>query len=134
MAFFNFHLKDKVSENLPEASVFITGSNRWESFDSWPPDNTDDAEIYLLPEGGLSFFPPEIAASYDEYVSDPSKLVPYTGDITFKRTAEYMTADQRFASHRPDVMVYQSVPLKEDITMTGPLQVDLYVSTTGTRC
>ena len=50
----------------------------------------------------------------------------------FTRTAEYMTDDQRFASRRPDVMVYQTDILSEDITLTGPLTADLFVSTTGT--
>jgi hypothetical protein len=43
-----------------------------------------------------------------------------------------MNDDQRFASRRPDVMVYQTDILTEDITLTGPLSADLFVSTTGT--
>jgi putative CocE/NonD family hydrolase len=43
-----------------------------------------------------------------------------------------MTDDQRFASRRPDVMIYQTSLLTEDITFTGPLIADLFVSTTGT--
>ena len=43
-----------------------------------------------------------------------------------------MTDDQRFASRRPDVMVYQTDILAGDITFTGPLTADLFVSTTGT--
>jgi putative CocE/NonD family hydrolase len=58
--------------------------------------------------------------------------VPYTEDVHTARTAEYMTDDQRFASRRPDVMVYQTDILNEDITFTGPLVADLFVSTTGT--
>ncbi len=58
--------------------------------------------------------------------------VPYTEDVHADRTARYMTDDQRFASRRPDVMVYQTNILTEDITFTGPLTADLFVSTTGT--
>ncbi len=47
-------------------------------------------------------------------------------------TAEYMIADQRFASQRPDVLVYQTEILEGDVTMVGPLEVDLFVSTSGT--
>jgi putative CocE/NonD family hydrolase len=43
-----------------------------------------------------------------------------------------MTDDQRFASRRPDVMEYQTDVLGEDITLTGPVTADLFVSTTGT--
>ena len=46
--------------------------------------------------------------------------------------AEYMIADQRFASRRPDVLVYQTGELEEDVTLVGPIEVDLLVSTSGT--
>jgi uncharacterized protein len=45
---------------------------------------------------------------------------------------EYMTADQRFAARRPDVLVYATDPLTEDVTIAGPIAVELFVSTTGT--
>jgi hypothetical protein len=58
--------------------------------------------------------------------------VPYTQEITFGYTRDYMTEDQRFASTRPDVLVYQTEPLTEDLTLAGPLKPELFVSTTGT--
>jgi hypothetical protein len=45
---------------------------------------------------------------------------------------EYMTADQRFASRRTDVLVYQTEPLEEDLVVAGPIHASLHVSTTGT--
>ena len=42
-----------------------------------------------------------------------------------------MVADQRFAARRPDVLVYQTEPLTEDLTIAGPVEVTLHVSTTG---
>ena len=47
-------------------------------------------------------------------------------------TYPYMTADQRFASRRTDVLVYQTEPVEEDVTFAGPVTASLYVSTTGT--
>jgi len=47
-------------------------------------------------------------------------------------TSDYMTEDQRFASQRPDVLVYVTEPLEEDLIIAGPLSVSLNVSTTGT--
>ena len=46
--------------------------------------------------------------------------------------AEYMIADQRFAARRPDVLVYQTDVLDDDVTLAGPIQAELHVSTTGT--
>ena len=45
---------------------------------------------------------------------------------------DYMTYDQRFASQRPDVLVYRTDPLDRDVTITGPVTSVLHVSTTGT--
>jgi len=79
-----------------------------------------------------SFNAPAGNAGFDEYVSDPMNPVPYTEDVHTNRTEAYMTDDQRFASRRPDVMVYQTDILTEEITLTGPITADLFVSTTGT--
>ncbi len=132
LAFFNFYLKDKGQITMPEADIFITGANEWRSFDTWPPKNVTEKTLYFQPNGSISMVPPSAKSSFDEYVSDPMKPVPYTEDVHLGRTTEYMTDDQRFAARRPDVMVYQTDVLTEDMTLTGPLTADLYVSTTGT--
>jgi putative CocE/NonD family hydrolase len=58
--------------------------------------------------------------------------VPYIDRIGVPMAAEYMIADQRFASRRPDVLVYQTDVLEGDVTLAGPLKAELRVSTTGT--
>jgi putative CocE/NonD family hydrolase len=130
--FFDYYLKGEGNYKMDEATIFVTGSNEWRSFDSWPPKNVVEKSLYLQPAGAISFTVPESTSSFDEYVSDPMKPVPYAEAVHVHRTAEYMTDDQRFASRRPDVMVYQTDILPDDITLTGPLTADLFVSTTGT--
>jgi uncharacterized protein len=130
--FFDFYLKGEGNQDFAEATVFVTGTNEWRSFDTWPPRNAEEKSLYLQPDGAVSFLAPEVKESFDEYVSDPMKPVPYSEAIDVNRTAEYMTDDQRFASRRPDVMVYKTDILQEDITLTGPLTADLFVSTSGT--
>lgn len=133
LEFFNYYLKDEGEMDLAEATVFVSGSNEWHEFGDWPPVETTEQSLYLQPGGGLSFSAPTVSGtSYDEYVSDPMKPVPYTEDVHLRRTREYMTDDQRFAARRPDVMVYETDVLDESVTLTGPLEVDLWVSTTGT--
>ncbi|HOO98130.1 MAG TPA: CocE/NonD family hydrolase [Bacteroidales bacterium] len=132
LRFFNHYLKNEVTSDFPEASVFITGSNEWKNFDKWPPANSTTTKLYMHTNGSVSFSAPSVKNSFVEYVSDPMKPVPYTEDVHTSRTAAYMTDDQRFASRRPDVMVYKTDVLTEDITLTGPVTADLYVSTTGT--
>jgi len=112
--------------------TFLTGSNEWKSFESWPPKNIEPANLYLQENGGLSFSRPSATDSYDEYISDPDNSVPYTEDVHLRRTREYLTDDQRFAGRRPDVMVYETEVLTENTTIAGPMQVNFHVTTTGT--
>ena len=136
LAFFNHFLKDKGENDLPEAYVFETGTNQWRKFDVWPPRETQSKSLYLQAGGTLSFDPPATngAADYDEYVSDPRKPVPFVPYIAPTMPVEYMVDDQRMAGRRPDVLVYQSDVLEEDVTLAGPLTPSLQASTTGTDC
>jgi len=132
LPFFNYYLKGEGTMDLPKATIFITGENKWHKFDAWPPKNTVEKTLYLQANGKLSFTAPSNTSSYDEYVSDPNSPVPYQDGIQAARTREYMVDDQRFAGRRPDVKVYETDTLKEDITLTGPVMADLFSSTTGT--
>lgn len=130
--FFRYYLKDQPDFDLPKAYVFETGSNQWRKYDAWPPAASQVKSIYFQAGGKLAFEPPSADTGYDEYVSDPAKPVPYIVETSPTMTREHMIADQRFASTRPDVLVYESDPLTADITFAGPLEPRLFVSTTGT--
>jgi hypothetical protein len=131
--FFQHFLKDKGEEKLAGAYVFETGRNEWHQLDSWPPKNVVKETFYFQSAGKLSSERPSAAGEeFDEYVSDPAKPVPHISWTSTAMTYEYMTGDQRFASSRTDVLVYQTEPLEEEVTVAGPLTASLYVSTTGT--
>jgi uncharacterized protein len=131
--FFLFHLKGKGEPKLPEAYMFETGRNEWHKFVEWPPKGATPKTFYLLDDGRMAAEAPSGSADlFDEYVSDPAKPVPFTSDIQQNMATTYMVDDQRFASSRPDVMVYQTEPLETDLRVAGPLKVTLHVSTTGT--
>ncbi len=132
IAFFNHYLKDKGDLDLPEALVFASGSNEWHRFDAWPPPGLTATSLYFNADGSLTFEQPSDAEGADSYVSDPANPVPYTQEIRIDRTREYMVEDQRFVAERPDVLVYQTDVLTEDVTFAGPVTADLYVSSTGT--
>jgi hypothetical protein len=132
LPFFNYYLKAKGSLHLAEATMFMTGRNEWKKFDQWPPKNPETKKLYMHEHETLSFKAPAASESqYDEFVSNPDKPVPYTDAITFGTIHEYMTGDQRFASRRPDVLVYETSELNEDITLSGPSVAHLEVSTSG---
>jgi hypothetical protein len=131
--FFNHYLlDDRPAPRAYEAAVFETGTNTWRFVDVWPPRTTATG-LYLRASGALAFeAPTDRARVYDEYVSDPARPVPYTNAITHWYDNGFMVEDQRFASRRPDVLVYQTAPLERDITIAGPIQVEFVVSTSGT--
>jgi putative CocE/NonD family hydrolase len=133
LPFFEHHLKDKDDPKLPKALAFETGTNRWRRFDAWPPKEGERRTLYFHPDGKLAFAPPADAdAAADEFVSDPAKPVPYFDKITVGMDKEYMVGDQRSAGRRPDVLAYATDVLTEDVTVAGPVEAELFVSTTGT--
>jgi len=127
--FISYHLKGEGTLTLPEAYMFETGNNKWRTFDHWPPENTQSTALFFNSNGYLSSTETALQDSYNEFISDPNRPVPYTEDISPKMTKTYMTDDQRFASKRPDVLVYQTEILEEDITVAGKISVKLHVST-----
>jgi putative CocE/NonD family hydrolase len=134
LPFFAHHLKGTAAPNLPEAYVFDTGRNEWRMEVAWPPRGSKPRTLYLAPKGTLTLEPPSGAGddAFDEYVSDPRAPVPYLSYPARGMAHDYMSDDQRFAATRPDVLVYRTQPLEEDLTAAGPVAVELSVSTTGT--
>jgi len=130
--FFNYYLKDKGSFDAPEATIFETGTNQWKSYNTWPPQNVTATDYYLNENEKISLQKNRAENSFDEYISDPKKPVPYTNGIYSKRNNEYMVEDQRFTATRPDVVVFETDTLSDDLTLAGKITADLFVSTTGT--
>jgi putative CocE/NonD family hydrolase len=139
LPFFDLYLKDrKPAKPIPPVRAFMTGRNEWRSYESWPPAGGGTRKLYLLEGHGLGFTPSTAKNSFDEYVSDPSKPVPYrvqpivpndAADTTWDR---WLVDDQRPFGSRPDVLTYVSEPLTEPLVIAGPVNAHLKASTTGT--
>jgi putative CocE/NonD family hydrolase len=139
LPFFMAHLYGDGESALPEAWMFETGTNRWRRHDAWPPPAARPRRLHFGAGGALEFDAPATIGSgvsgdpgYDEYLSDPARPVPFLGRTAIGMPGDYMTEDQRFAARRPDVLVYSTAPLESDLAIAGPIDVDLWVSTTGT--
>ena len=135
LPFFRRHLKGDTNVALAEATIFETGTHRWRQFDAWPPKDASVRTLYFQQNGKLGWNAPEGGANanaFDEYISDPDKPVPFTLEVTTDYPRSYPLHDQRFAASRTDVVVYETEPLEEDLTLAGPIEVRLHVSTTGT--
>ncbi|MGZ8846122.1 MAG: CocE/NonD family hydrolase [Pyrinomonadaceae bacterium] len=138
---FAYHLKDKGQLRQPEATTFETGSNRWTSFDSWPPrTNVVSRDLYFQANGQLSFERPTAngPSQVDQYVSDPAHPVPYRPrpiEPTYSggsRWSTWLLEDQRFVEGRPDVLTWETEPLQNDTVIAGNIVAHLFASTSGT--
>jgi putative CocE/NonD family hydrolase len=135
--FFMHYLKDApLPADFPKAYMFATGVDEFRKRDQWPPKTVSPRTLYLDAQGTLADTAPSSAGAgatgYDEYISDPQHPVPFVGYVVAGMTSDYMTEDQRFASQRPDVLVYRGPALDEDVTVAGPISVKLTVSSSGT--
>jgi uncharacterized protein len=133
LPFFQQYLKDGPDAKLPKALMFETGTNMWRRYDAWPPKNAQAKNLYFAADGKLTFTAPQDSASaYDEYVSDPNRPVPFIDTEATDVPQDYIDADQRYAAKRPDVLVYESEPLTDDVTVAGAVSPRLWVSSSGT--
>ena len=146
--FFDQYLKDGAKKaDTPPVFIYNTGENHWDRLAQWPLAcekgcATTSKPLYLTAGLGLSFTSPTTAdasggRTFDEYVSDPSKPVPYlptpvsfaNGDL-WRR---WLLVDQRaVASTRPDVLSYMTPPLTAPVRISGAPVVNLVASTSGT--
>ncbi len=141
---FAYYLKDKGKLEQPEALTFETGSNRWTSFEAWPPRaNVTQRSLYFHANGRLSYDAPSTAQpQFDSYVSDPAHPVPYRprpveptynpGDQGGSRWSTWLLEDQRFVENRPDVLTWETEPLTQDTAIAGDIVAHLFASTSGT--
>jgi uncharacterized protein len=134
LPFFECYLKNNGKLKQAGAWAFQTGVNRWREHDTWPPPAAAPQAFYFQAGGKLGYRVPSDTSEglgYDRYISDPAKPVPFEEKITNHKSAEYMSADQRFAARRPDVLVFATDRLDSDVSIAGPIQADLFISTTG---
>lgn len=142
---FNYYLKGQGQTSQPDAQTFRTGSNKWQSYDSWPPRaNVTSWRLYFHSHGRLSFDPPDssdagASNAFDSYVSDPAHPVPYRHrpiEPTYFPAGSgwntWLVEDQRFVHKRPDVLSWETETLKEDVTVSGDIIAHLFASTSGT--
>jgi len=140
------YLKDGAPKaDVPPVSAFETGTNTWRRLPAWPAGCANGCTVkptplYLNAGLKLNFKAPNYRdAAFDEYVSDPAKPVPFrarpiqpTGYVPPLTWTQWLVDDQREASGRPDVLVYESDVLTAPVKISGQPVANLFASTTGT--
>ena len=133
-----YYLKDKAMKPLATASIFITGTNDWRSFDVWPPIGTSIQRMFFGEAGSLTSNQIGKGMGYDSFLSDQENPVPYRKrpiQATYSPDSKWFNwqaEDQRFLSDRKDVLSYRSTPLAENFESIGLLRARLWASTSGT--
>lgn len=115
----------------------------WREGKAWPLPGTRPVRWYLRAGGGLSTQAPAAGEGATRFTFDPAHPVPTLGGNVSARVKDG-AYDQRerpdFAGSRPpflplksrpDVLVFETEPLAEDVTVIGPIEVHLQVATTG---
>jgi putative CocE/NonD family hydrolase len=139
LRWFDYWLKDKDNGVLsePPVGIFVMGENNWTDENEWPIGRTHWTKYYihsigransLFGDGALSTALPA-AEPADSYISDPERPVPFITEPSFAQIGS--AEDYRPIERRDDVLVYTSEPLAEDLTVCGPIKVNLYASSTG---
>ena len=136
VAFFEHWLKgeDNGFEDEPAVRYFVMGDamnddtlgNEWRTADEWPPDSTA-TKLYLRADGGLTSGLPAENESVSTYTHDPNNPIPSFGGNNLMMERGPM--DQREASKRDDVVVFQTEPLENAVEIAGRVTAKLFVST-----
>jgi putative CocE/NonD family hydrolase len=141
------YLKDGApTADIAPVTAFETGSNQWRRLQRWPLacDSgcpVQNRALYLEPGLKLGFDAPAAGESYEEYVSDPARPVPFRArpiqpigyDLDKGQTwAHWLVDDQREASGRTDVLSFTSDVLTAPLKIGGAPEVHLTASTSGT--
>ena len=136
--FLDHYLKDAPKPDIPRVLVYETGANVWNRYNDWPPEDVHTRNLYVQGNGRLSFEAPQATnQEFDEYISDPSKPVPYRErsaipNYTSEPTqGEWLVDDQRHAASRTDVLVWTTEPLIKPVRVAGGPLACLYASTSG---
>jgi len=148
LPFLNHYLKDGAPKmDIAPVMAFETGTNTWRRLPTWPAGCAagGDCAMHATPlylEAGLKlgFTAPTAGdAAFDEYVSDPTKPVPYRARPTRQMGYSngltwplWLVDDQREESGRPDVLVFTSDVLRAPAKISGEPIANIVASTSGT--
>jgi len=124
--------------------LFVMGENVWRDFDSWPPAGAVKTDFFLhakkganslMGDGSLDGRPPAGKERPDSYRYDPSDPVPTLGgnDCCRETIVTAGPYDQRPVELRNDVLVYTSAPLDKDLTVIGPISVELWIASSASN-
>jgi putative CocE/NonD family hydrolase len=114
---------------LPPVLLFVMGTNQWREEQEWPLSRAVETDLFLRADGQLAVEPPAAEEGTDTYRYDPTDPVITTGGATFMSN-EFRPGplDQAAIESRPDVLVYTTEPMTDDLEVTGRVRAVLNVA------
>ena len=139
---FDLMLKEKQNdfkENTPRIQYYTMGSNKWQSSEVWPPENTEMTTFYLSSDGSantlygdgkLTTLKRKIKNNSDTFLYDPMDPVTSNGGgvCCMGNAVKGGAYDQQELETRDDVLVYTSETLKNGFEVTGFINSSIYIS------
>jgi putative CocE/NonD family hydrolase len=115
----------------PPVRIFVMGANRWRDEQEWPIRRTKYTPLYLT--AGRTLSSQTKTPGQDEFAYDPRNPVPTRGGAVCcnPKVFPWGPMDQREVEARPDVLVYSTPALKDEVEVTGEVRVVLYASTSA---
>ncbi len=114
----------------PRVRAYVTGADRWHTDDAWPPRDTAELRLYLRGNRELTAGEPEVTEHAARFAYDPADpAAPWEGKDLWAMTKAL--ADRRDLHTRPDVLVYRSDPLTDEMVVVGPITATIHASTTA---
>jgi putative CocE/NonD family hydrolase len=121
---------DPAQPELPPVLLYVMGINQWREEQEWPLARAVDTDLYLRAGHRLAFDAPDAGEGADGYGYDPADPVPTTGGaLLMSNEFPPGPLDQAAVEARPDVLVYTSDPLAEDLEVTGRVRAHLTAAT-----
>jgi hypothetical protein len=137
LSWFDYWLRggDRRAVDTAPVRLFVMGENRWRDEQEWPLARAQSTAYYLRSGGhaatlsgdGLLDLAAPGREQPDQYIYDPRNPVPTGESGGYSRAP----ADRRTVEQRPDVLVFTSPPLSEDLEVTGPLALTLWIASSA---
>lgn len=145
---YQLDLFDSLAKTTPVAApaaapvhLFVMGINEWRDEQEWPLARARTTPFYLNSHGqanssngdGSLADRQDRGQEADVFTYDPGNPVPTTGGAVCCTPAIFPWGplDQRKVEQRRDVLVYSTKPLEHDVEVTGPVQANLWISTSA---
>jgi predicted acyl esterase len=124
-------VRDGVTDSWPTVIYYLMGANEWRVASDWPVPEAQQMAFYLGSGGALTTEPPTRRSRPHRYIYKPGDPTPTVGGSILSYVYTPGSVDVAAVQNRPDVLVYTTLRLEQDLDVVGPLRMILYASSSA---